>query len=172
MCIHTSVLGVLDLLTLGNGFFSSLTGPFSPFSADLLTELSSSTTFCLAAFLFDNFSRADFFLSAICFLITSRCFKSSDFFTCISVLPLPSQEPLDELTDSTEDLSGSFLEEGFGEFWGGFSSSITHSIAEAVATETLSPDPEYPESDLEDWDLDTPDFTLGVLSSFDPPFDF
>ena len=46
-------------------------------------------------------------------------------------------------------------------------------MAEAVAIEASSPDPEYPESDLEvNCDFDALDFALGVLSSFDSAFFF
>jgi len=54
----------------------------------------------------------------------------------------------------------------------GFSSSITQSTAEIVAIEASSPEPEYPESDLDVRESDDLDLALEILSPFDEVFCF
>lgn len=45
-------------------------------------------------------------------------------------------------------------------------------MADAVAIEASSPDPEYPESDLDVCGFNALDFALGVRSSFETDFFF
>jgi len=83
-----------------------------------------------------------------------------------------SDDPLDELAESTDDLPWSFRDKGLGDFFAGFSSSIIQSTAEIVATEASSPDPEYPESDFDVRDSEDFDLALEALSPFDEVFCF
>jgi len=59
-----------------------------------------------------------------------------------------------------------------GDSLAGFSSSITQSTAEIVAIEASSPEPEYPESDLDVRESEDLNLALEILSPFDEVFCF
>ena len=101
----------------------------------------------------------------------STTFLSSIFFTFTSVFPF-SDDPLEEFVESTDDLPWSFRDEGLDDFFAGFSSSITQSTPEIVAIDASSPEPEYPESDLDVRESEDFDLALEILSPFDELFCF